>query len=111
MDELFVIAEKWRLPTEKVGELLGGVEHLPLQKMKTAAGILGQDELTRISYLVGIYQALEILLPADQANSWMTRPNDNVLFGGQTPLEYGIRNGVPGLQQIRSLLDAASGGR
>src|SRR6266581_6727775 len=93
MDDLFVIAEKWRLPIEKVGELLGGVEHLPLQKMKTAAGILGQDELTRISYLVGIYQALQILLPEDLANRWMTQPNDNGLFGGQTPLEYGIRNG------------------
>jgi hypothetical protein len=34
MDALFVIAEKWRLPIEKVGELLGGIDHLTRQKMR-----------------------------------------------------------------------------
>lgn len=110
MDGLFAIVDKWHLPIEKVGELLGGVPRSTLYKMKTASGTLRQDELTRISYIVGIYKALHILLPAEYADRWMTQPNDNFLFGGQPPLEYAIRNGIPGLQQIRSLLDAARGG-
>src|SRR4051794_5508855 len=77
LDGLFAIAEKWRLPIEKVGELLGGVPRSTLYKMKTAAGTLLQDQLTRISYLVGIYKALHILLPADFADRWMSQPNDN----------------------------------
>ena len=111
IDGLFAIADKWHLPAEKAGELLGGVPRSTLYKMKTAAGTLRQDELTRISCLVGIYKALHILLPAEHADRWMTRANDNLLFGGQAPLDYAIRNGIPGLQQIRSLLDAARGGR
>jgi uncharacterized protein (DUF2384 family) len=110
LDGLFAIAARWRLPTEKVGELLGGVPRSTLYKMKAAAGALLQDQLTRISYIVGIYKALHILLPPEYADRWMTQPNDNFLFGGRPPLEYAIRNGVLGLQQIRSLLDAARGG-
>jgi uncharacterized protein (DUF2384 family) len=111
VDGLFAIADKWQLPLEKVGELLGGVPRSTLYKMKTAAGTLKQDELTRISYLVGIYKALHILLPPDHADRWMSRPNDNFLFGGQPPVEYAVRNGIPGLLQIRSLLDLARGGQ
>lgn len=110
VDGLFAIAAKWQLSQEKVGELLGGVPRSTLYKLKTAAGMLRQDELTRISYIVGIYKALHILLPEDWANRWMTQPNDNILFGGQAPVDFAIRNGIPGLQQIRSLLDAARGG-
>lgn len=111
VDGLFAIVDKWQLPVEKVGELLGGIPRSTLYKMKTAAGTLKQDELTRISYLVGIYKALHILLPPEHADRWMSQPNDNFVFGGQPPVEYAIRNGIPGLQQIRSLLDAASSGR
>jgi len=111
VDGLFAISEKWLLPLEMVGELLGGVPRSTLYKLRTAAGTLRQDELTRISCVVGIYKALHILLPEDWANQWMTQPNDNILFGGQAPVEFAIRNGIPGLQQVRSLLDAARGGR
>ena len=111
MDGLFAIAEQWGLSHEKTGELLGGVPRSTLYKLRTAAGTLRQDELTRISYIVGIYKALHILLPEEWANRWMTQPNDNMLFGGQAPIEFVIRNGIPGLQQVRSLLDAARGGR
>jgi len=111
VDGLFAVAEKWRLSHEKIGELLGGVPRSTLYKLRTAAGTLRQDELTRISYIVGIYKALQILLPEEWADRWMTQPNDNLLFGGQPPLEFVIRNGIPGLQQVRSLLDAARGGR
>jgi uncharacterized protein (DUF2384 family) len=80
-----------------------------MYRLKTAAGTLSQDQLTRISYIVGIYKALHILLPQELADRWVTQPNDNPFFGGQTPLDTIIRRGIPGLQQVRSLLDAARG--
>ena len=110
VDGLFAIAEKWRVPLTAVGELLGGIPRSSVYKLKTAAGTLRQDELTRISYLVGIYKALHILLPQEQADRWMTQPNDYFLFGGQSPLAYVLRTGIPGLQQVRGYLDAARGG-
>lgn len=111
IDGFFAIIDKWQVPIEKAGEVLGGMPRSSVYKLKTAAGTLRQDELTRISYVVGIYKALHILLPEEFADKWVTRPNDNLLFGGQTPLDYMVRAGIPGLQQIRSLLDAARGGR
>ena len=111
IDGLFAIADKWQLSMERAGELLGGMPRSTVYKLKTAAGTLSQDQLTRVSYIVGVYTALHILLPDEPADQWMTRPNDNFLFGGQTPLDFVVRAGIPGLQQLRSLLDAARGGR
>lgn len=111
VDGFFAILDKWVVPVEKAGDLLGGMPRSSVYKLKTAAGTLRQDELTRISYIVGIYKALHILLPDGLADQWVTQPNDNILFGGQTPLNYMVKAGIPGLHQVRSLLDAARGGR
>jgi uncharacterized protein (DUF2384 family) len=110
-DGLFRIADKWGLSPETIGQLLGGIPRSSVYKLKTAAGTLSQDKLTRISYIIGIYKALHILLPAQHADRWMTQPNDYFLFAGQTPLDFVLRMGIPGLQQVRGYLDAARGGR
>jgi hypothetical protein len=75
-----------------------------------AAWGYASHELTRISYIVGIYKALHILLPDDLADHWVTQPNDNPLFRGQPPVDYMVRAGIPGLQHVRSLVDAERGG-
>lgn len=110
-DGFFAILEKWEVSIEKGGDLLGGRPRSSMYRMKTAAGTLTQDELTRISYFVGIYKALHILLPEELADLWVTQPNDDFLFAGRTPLDFIVREGIPGLHQVRSLLDAARGGR
>ena len=111
VDGLFKIAEKWRISPEMIGQLLGGIPRSSVYKLKTAAGTLRQDELTRISYIVGIYKALHILLPDKLADRWMTQPNDYFLFAGRSPLEYVLQEGIPGMQRVRSYLDAARGGQ
>jgi Protein of unknown function (DUF2384) len=111
VDGFFAIMDKWRVPIEKAGDLLGGMARSSVYKLRTAAGTLRQDELTRISYIVGIYKALHILLPDELADRWISQANDNILFAGQTPLEYMVKAGIPGLHQVRSLLDAFRGGR
>jgi uncharacterized protein (DUF2384 family) len=111
VDGFFAIIEKWDLKMEQARALLGGIPRSTLHKYKTAAGTRSQDELMRISYIVGIYKALHILFNDELADEWMKRPNDNPLFSGATPLEYAVKTGIPGLHQIRRLLDAARGGR
>lgn len=110
VDGFFAITEKWGLTADQQGNLLGGIPRSSIYRLKSAAGTRSQDELTRISYLVGIFKALHVLLPDEPADKWISRPNDNILFRGQTPLDYIVRAGIPGLQQVRSLLDAARGG-
>ena len=107
----FAILDKWQVSIEKGGELLGGRPRSSMYKLKTAAGTLTQDEMTRISYTVGIFTALRLILPDNLADLWVTRPNNDPLFAGRAPLEFMIKEGIPGLQQVRSLLDSARGGR
>ena len=110
IDGFFAIVDKWHVPIERAGDLLGGMPRSSVYKLKTAAGTLRQDELTRISYLIGIYQSLHVLLPDELADEWVNRPNDNFLFSGQRPLDYMVRAGIPGLQQVRRLVDATRAG-
>ncbi len=101
------IVDKWGLSRGQADVLLGRVPRS--NRLKAMPTTLRQDELMRISYVVAIYKALHIQLPDKLADQWMTRPNDNFLFRGQTPLDYVVRAGIPGLQQVRSLVDAARG--
>ena len=107
----FSILNRWKLEPDDGAALLGGIPRASFYKLKKTSPTLTQDALTRISYVVGIYKALHILLPENYADAWMTRPNDNVLFSGRTPLAYVIHGGFPALERVRSLLDAARGGQ
>ncbi len=74
------------------------------------AARLGPDTLERVSYILGIYKALHILLPNDiAANSWVNRPNTHPLFAGGTPLGRLQGGLVADLFVVRQYLDAERG--
>jgi uncharacterized protein (DUF2384 family) len=108
----FAIVEKWELRNEDAMALLGGTSngrYFELKKKHKRA--LSQDELTRISLLIGIFKALNILFNTRLANEWPSRPNSNPMFNNARPLELLMRGGVPGMISVRRLLDARRGGR
>src|SRR5579863_464409 len=109
---LFNIADCWKLRSEEVRELLGGVANGSYFDMKKNPGgkVLDADQMCRISYLIGIFKALNILHSRQLADDWVRLPNSNRIFGGRAPLEYMIRGGVPAMQTVRRLLDARRGG-
>ena len=109
---LFNIAECWKLRNEEVRELLGGVANGSYFEMKKSpeAKVLDADQMYRVSYLIGIFKALNILHSQPLADEWVRLPNSNRIFGGRTPLEYMIRGGVSAMQTVRRLLDARRGG-
>ena len=72
--------------------------------------MLDADVLTRISYLIGIFKALNILYGEKLADEWVRLRNSNRIFGGRTPLDYMMRGGVPAMQIVRRLLDARRSG-
>lgn len=109
----FAIVEKWDVRNEAAMALLGGASngrYFGLKK-KHKGGALSQDELTRISLLIGIFKALNILFSQRLANQWPSRPNSNPIFSDAPPLELMMRAGVPGMMTVRRLLDARRGGR
>jgi uncharacterized protein (DUF2384 family) len=108
----FSIVEKWRLRNEDAMALLGGTSNGRFYELKkTRKGLLSQDELTRISLLIGIFKALNILFSQRLANQWTSRPNSNPMFNDAPPLEVLMRGGVPGMIGVRRLLDSRRGGR
>jgi hypothetical protein len=109
----FNIMEKWSIRDEDARELLGGVTNGPFYEMKKNPDgkILDVDRLYRISYLTGIFKALNILHSEQLADRWVQLPNQNRMFGGHTPLEYMLKGGLPAMQNVRRLLDARRGGR
>jgi len=108
----FAIVEKWELRNEDAMALLGGASHGRYYGLKkNRKGVLSQDELTRISLLIGIFKALNILFSQRLANQWTSRPNSNPMFNNAAPLEFLVRGGVPGMIGVRRLLDHRRGGR
>jgi hypothetical protein len=108
----FNITEHWKVRDEDARALLGGVTNGPYYEMKKqpAGRVLDADKLLRISYLVGIFKALNILHGSALADEWVQLPNTNRIFGGSTPLAYMLRGGVTAMQTVRRLLDARRGG-
>jgi len=109
---LLRIAAHWKLRDEDTRALLGGVSNGSFYALKHGASKrLDEDQLTRISLLIGIYKALNILYSRKLADAWMTLPNANPMFSGDTALGYAKRGGIPALLRIRQLVDARRGGR
>src|SRR5690606_22872733 len=107
----FAIMARWKVRDEDARALLGGVSNGPFYEMKRRPDrVLDADRLTRISYLIGIFKALQILHSKPLADEWVHLPNQHPIFGGQTPLAYMIRGGLPALQTVRRLLDARRAG-
>ena len=108
----FSIVDKWQLRNEDAMAMLGGISHGRYFDLKrNHKGLLSQDELTRISLLIGIFKALNILFGRRLANQWTSRPNSNPMFNGAPPLQYLSRGGVPAMIGVRRLLDSRRGGR
>lgn len=126
---LLRVAERWKLKDDDTRALLGGISSGSFYTLKsiptaaTRAGLktrrhtthpsraLDQDQLTRVSLLIGIYKALNILFSQELADAWITLPNTNGMFGGEAPLEYMKKGGIPAFVRVRQLLDARRGGR
>ena len=70
-----------------------------------------RDTVERLSYLLGIYKALQILLPeTEAADGWVRRPNQAAIFGGRSALERMLGGNVGDLLVVRQYLDAMRGG-
>ena len=109
----FNIARDWNLNTDEQMVLLGAPGRSTFFKWKSApeAAELKRDTLERMSYLLGIYKALQVLLPATSAaDAWIKKPNDAPLFAGKSALARMLGGNVADLVAVRQYLDARRGG-
>ena len=108
----FAIVDRWDVRNEDAMALLGGTSNGRYYHLKkNRKGVLSQDELTRISLLIGIFKALNILFSQRLANQWVSRSNSNPMFNNVSPLQLLVRGGVPAMLGVRRLLDSRRGGK
>ena len=106
------LAAAWKLGIAEQATLLGVGRTTLYQWKKGAAGPLDRHVLERLSYLFGIYAALQILLPVGhRADEWVRKPNAAPLFAGASALERMLGGQVADLYVVRHYLDAQRGGK
>ena len=105
------IAEAWHLSIAEQLTLLGLSSRSTYFKWRKEPQVrLPRDTLERISYILGIYKALQLLLPdARAADEWVRRPNEAAVFGGRSALDRMLSGNVADLYIVRQYLDAQRG--
>jgi hypothetical protein len=105
------IAERWDLSVAEQQKLLGIPSRSTFFKWRRERDPrLPLDTLERLSYLLGIYKALQILLPDPQAaDEWVRKPNSAPPFGGDSALGRMLSGQVADLYVVRQYLDAQRG--
>jgi hypothetical protein len=106
----FRIASEWDLSADDQRILLGVPMATLLKWRKASPAMLTTDTLERISYVLGIYKALRILLPAPaSAKQWLHHANAAPAFAGAAPLDRLRAGNVSDLFVVRQYLDAQRG--
>lgn len=112
MRTFFNIAAEWQLSTAEQLQLLAVPRATYYQWRNGRIPALDRDKLTRLSYLLGIYKALQILFPtAERAARWIRAPNDAPLFNGRSALDRMLAGQMNDLHVVRQYLDAQRGGK
>lgn len=112
LQAFFNLSARWGLSAAQERILLGSPPESTFFKWKAekSARRLGRDVLDRISYLLGIYKALNVLLPSPHAAyEWVKKPNAAPLFHGQSALDRMLAGGLVDLADVRRFLDAQRG--
>jgi hypothetical protein len=104
------LAEEWDLTERQAAGLLD-VSMSTWERMHQAGKTvtLSQDQLTRISALLGIQKGLQLLFADAMADRWPLLPNNNALFAGASPAEAMIKGGIPLMLDVRRLVEGAEG--
>lgn len=105
----FNIADKWRLSEAEQMSILGLDSRSTLQSWKQGkVAAISKDALERISYVLGIYKGLHILVP-QSADEWIRKPNSANVFGGRPAIDRMASGNVSDLYVTRQYVDAMRG--
>jgi hypothetical protein len=105
----FNIAEAWRLSEAEQMKLLGLDSRSTFHNWKRGeVAALSKDALERISYVMGIYKGLQILVPKT-ADEWVRKPNMASLFGGKPAIDRMASGNVADLYVVRQYIDGQRG--
>ena len=102
----------WGLESEEESILLGRPRKRAYSgwKRDPDKALLGRDTLERISYILGIYKALQVLLPDPHAaDAWVRTPATHASLGRGSALDRMLAGNVSDLYVMRGMLDRIQG--
>ena len=107
----FRIADAWKLSTAERMTLLGLRSRSTYHLWREGkSGPLSADTVERLSFVFGIFKALQLLLPSEEAaDAWIRKPNAASPFNGQSALERLLSGRVADLYEVRRYLDGQRG--
>lgn len=107
------IAALWELSVDERLRLLGQVPrstYFAWRKEPERAQV-PRDTLERLSNVLGIYKALQLLLPEPAAaDAWVRQPNQASMFGGRSALQHMLGGNVTDLNDVLRYLNGVRGG-
>lgn len=104
------ICKLWGLSYEQSLTLLGGHQESRNHRDE-AFSELTAESIQRISYVLGIYENLQLLLPDSTASDqWMSAKNNAHIFNGKSALEKILSGDIQDLKQVHQYLYALSVG-
>jgi len=105
----FALADVWQLSTDQQITLLGSPARSTYFKWKKEGGALSVDQEDRVSHLLSIFKALQILYPdPHRADAWLRRPHR--FFGGRSALDVTLDGKLEDIIRVRNFVDAQRGG-
>jgi len=106
---VFRIFQDWALRPEDAMILLGQPARSTFYKWRHGEiGAVPSDTVRRLSYLLGIYKAIQLLTSdAAMADRWVREPN--LAFGGQSALQRMLGGDIVDLAAVRAYLDGVRG--
>jgi len=109
LEAFFKIAELWSLTTDQQINLLGSPARSTFFKWKKEGGVLSTDTQDRISHIVSIFKALQILFESPAAaDQWLHKPNR--YWDGRSAIEVMLDGKLTDIYAVRAYLDAQRGG-
>jgi len=112
LQAFFNLSVHWKLSVAEERTLLGSPPESTFYKWKAekTSARMSRDVLERISYLLGIYKDLNILLPSPRAaDEWVRKPNAAPGFNEQSALDRMLAGSIVDLADVRRYLDAQRG--
>lgn len=105
------LVDQWELTGQQAAALLD-ISTSTWERLKQEGKDrhLSQDQLTRISAMVGIYKGLHLLFADDMADRWPKLENNGPLFQRTSPIASMLKGGIPQMLEVRRYVDAVRGG-
>ena len=105
------IADAWALTLREAAALVDmSVSTWKRARKPGYEGNLSQDQMLRLSALVGLYKSLELFFDEPISREWVKLPNRGPEFDGSRPVDAMNEGGLLKIIRVRNYVDALTSG-